>query len=130
MSDDFVSVNHIIKAAIPGKGFMPGPTQNGGFVKYPFKSERWFKTEEPSFPPGPQERPYKMLEAPGINNKTLWAQNVPLGYPFPKIEYDEGITFIRRDRSRNMSKTSEPVDMTFLSALVGLGIIAFITLKS
>lgn len=105
---------------------MPGPSQNGGFVKVPYyKDSVWYASEEPK-PEDPEPRPYKMLEAPGINNGTLWLQNVPLGYPFRKIEYDEGSTFIRR---RDVPIVKEKSDSTFMIALVGLFIASLIVYK-
>lgn len=125
--NEFISINRINKSSIPGKGFMPGPSKNGGFVKVPYyKDSVWYGTEEPT-PSPPEPRPYTMLEAPGINNGTLWLQNVPLGYPFRKIEYDEGTTFIRRKDARE--PVNKESDSTFMLAFIGLAIVTFIVYK-
>lgn len=135
-SDDigaYDQVNHIIRAAIPGPGFAPGVTKDGGMFKTWFSD--WRTVDEPRFPPAPepkddQPRSGLELEPPNIMAQTLWPDNVPFGYPFRRMEFDEGVTYVKTGRENGMMRIGEmDRDQTFWAVLAGIAIIAFVISK-
>lgn len=132
-SDDigaYDQVNHIIRAAIPGPGFAPGVTKDGGMFKTWFSD--WRTVDEPRFPPAPepkdeQPRSELELEPPNIMAQTLWPNNVPFGYPFRRMEFDEGVTYVKTGRvGKAVQGLMDGPDSTLWAVLAGIAIIAFV----
>lgn len=121
-----VQMNRIIKASLPGPAFAPGVTKDGGMFKYKIKD--WYKIEEIPEPDDDQwARRQNNIEPPSFINKTLWPDNVPLGYPFRKIEYDEGVTMARKPQSFSIMGTN--VDSNFVTMMIGFVVVLFIVSK-
>jgi len=129
LTGEFVQMNRINKSAMFGPSFAPGVTKDGGMFKYRIKD--WYKPVEPA-PARTDSWSRNQIEAepPGILNKTLWPDNVPLGYPFRKMEFDEGVTYIKKGSASSSAPGVSQSDKTFLSVLAGIAFIAFIVSRT
>ena len=126
---EFVQMNRINKSAMFGPSFAPGVTNDGGMFKYRIKD--WYKPVEPA--PARTDswsRNQIETEPPGILNKTLWPNNVPMGYPFRKMEFDKDVTYIKKGPSAPASMGVSDSDKTFLSVLAGIAFIAFVVSRT
>ncbi|NBS68330.1 hypothetical protein EBT31_05365 [bacterium] len=137
MSSDigaYDQVNHIIRAAIPGPGFAPGVTKDGGMFKTWFSD--WRNVPEPRFPPADepedqQPRSELELQPPNMMAQTLWPHNVPFGYPFRRMQFDEGVTYVKTGGMNTLMQLAESErDQTFWAVLAGIVIIALIIARS
>ena len=116
-----IQLNRIITAAIPGPAFAPGVTRDGGMFKYRIKD--WYQPVDRSEPEDDWSRRQVNIEPPSFINKTLWAQNVPAVYPFRKMEFDEGVTFVKKGTDSIVILGAQ-VDKTFVGVMVALLVIA------
>jgi len=129
LTGEFVQLNRINKSAMFGPAFAPGITKDGGMFKYRLKD--WYKPVEPA-PARTDSWSRNQIEAepPGILNNTLWPDNVPLGYPFRKMEFDEGVTYIKKGSESASGAGVSQSDKTFISVLAGIAFIAFIVSRT
>jgi len=89
----------------------------------------WRTVDEPRFPPAPepkdeQARSGLELEPPNIMAQTLWPDNVPFGYPFRRMEFDEGVTYVKTGRAgKAVQGILDGPDSTLWAVLAGIAII-------
>ena len=123
---EFVQMNRINKSAIFGPAFAPGVTRDGGMFKYRIKN--WYKPVEPA--PARTDiwsRSQMNIDPPGILANSTESHSVPLGYPFRKMEFDEGVTYVTKSAmGTGKVYPINQADKTFMSVLAGIALIAFV----
>jgi hypothetical protein len=101
--EDFIQINRINPQALPGPGFSPGVTYDGGGLVAPVGG--WTTPEEERFPADPEPRserpdfnyhPMEVNYAGNMWNFTRERGPVPLKSRWPRrrMQFDKGITVI------------------------------------
>ena len=131
--EDFIQINRINPQAMPGAGFAPGVTYNGGGLVAPIGG--WTTPVEEKFPADPEpmsDRPdfnYHPMEVNYAGHMWNFTQSrgaVPLKSRWPRrrMQFDKGITVIEGSTVEGSSMMRSDNIILLLAAIAAVGYLA------